>query len=69
MKNDGTGHVPYACTCPLCAPWKHNLPASNNMLGLGWTCPKCGRVYGPAATECWRCNQMVFPAGSTGDKP
>lgn len=22
----------------------------------GWVCPKCGSVYSPHASECWRCN-------------
>lgn len=23
---------------------------------LGWVCPKCGSVYGPNVSQCWRCN-------------
>jgi len=23
---------------------------------LGWSCPRCGSIYGPAQTECYRCN-------------
>lgn len=23
---------------------------------LGWSCPKCGCVYSPTTTECYRCN-------------
>jgi len=23
---------------------------------MGWTCPKCGAVYGPTVEECRRCN-------------
>ena len=26
---------------------------------MGWTCPKCGRVYSPSVEECWRCNDDV----------
>jgi hypothetical protein len=26
----------------------------------GWVCPKCGAVYGPQVTECWRCNQYRY---------
>ena len=28
-------------------------------VGSGWICPKCGCVYGPAATECTRCNPPI----------
>lgn len=26
-----------------------------------WVCPKCGSVYGPGVTECWRCNRIDNP--------
>lgn len=30
---------------------------------MGWICPRCGRVYGPAVTECGACNAAMaqFP--------
>ena len=23
---------------------------------IGWVCPKCGSVYGPQVSTCWRCS-------------
>jgi len=40
----------------------------------GWICPKCQRVYGPAAQDCPRCNAgtdilpWVTPTRFTGHK-
>jgi len=25
----------------------------------GWECPKCKRIYGPNAMECWHCNNLI----------
>lgn len=30
-------------------------------LPYGWICPKCGRVYAPAVSECLACNQAHTP--------
>lgn len=30
----------------------------------GWICPRCGRVYGPTAFECWFCNKEPKPGGA-----
>jgi len=32
-----------------------SLPAYPN----GWVCPKCGSVYSPYVTECFRCNPPI----------
>lgn len=24
-----------------------------------WVCPKCGTVYGPGVSECYRCNPPI----------
>lgn len=32
----------------------------------GWTCPKCGRVYGPAHHECVPCNDHIAKFGLGG---
>lgn len=34
--------------------WSYPMPRQR-----GWECPKCGRVYGPAAAECVKCNKRV----------
>lgn len=26
---------------------------------FGWTCPKCGKVFGPSVQECVYCNNPV----------
>ena len=26
---------------------------------MGWECPKCGRCYAPAISDCWSCNNQV----------
>lgn len=25
----------------------------------GWVCPKCGSVYGPHVSTCWKCSAPV----------
>lgn len=25
----------------------------------GWVCPRCGSVYGPSVTECYRCSPPI----------
>ena len=38
---------------PTYIPW--GLPSQS-----GWVCPKCGAVYGPSQTECYRCNTNKY---------
>ena len=35
-----------------------NTPLTNpyNTGPTGWTCPKCGKVYSPMTSECYKCN-------------
>ena len=36
----------------------------------GWVCPKCGGVYSPTTTECYRCSPpptYTTVTGTTGD--
>jgi hypothetical protein len=55
------------CACGRCGcPDFHKEPLSSDeqekptfqiSMGLpGWVCPKCGSVYSPSTSECWRCN-------------
>lgn len=30
---------------------------------VGWVCPKCGSVYSPFISECWRCNSLINSPG------
>lgn len=30
---------------------------------IGWVCPKCGSVYNPFISECWRCNSLINSSG------
>lgn len=31
----------------------------------GWTCPRCQRIYGPAAEACEPCNAEMMLSGAT----
>jgi hypothetical protein len=32
---------------------------------VGWSCPKCGKVYAPHCNECWACNSpLLNPPGA-----
>ena len=36
----------------------------------GWTCPKCGKVWGPHESQCWNCNnQKIIYRGTTTATP
>ena len=26
---------------------------------IGWTCPKCNRIYAPNVYECYECNSVI----------
>ena len=45
--------------CSFCIP---NLDGEHfchlSKQNAGWTCHKCGSVYAPSVTECWRCNAV-----------
>lgn len=32
-------------------------------MNQGWECPKCGRVWGPLAQECVKCNAQAKQQG------
>lgn len=38
---------------------------------IGWLCQKCGASYGPAQTECYRCNNSLTmqPAAAQEREP
>jgi hypothetical protein len=38
------------------APYLPPTPPETKPLTMGWTCPKCGKVYSPATNECGGCN-------------
>jgi len=38
----------------VCWPCKNRVPSVP--LQFGWQCPRCGSVYSPTVTECWRCS-------------
>lgn len=48
--DSGGHHEPH---CPL---HPDNKPITPAAYGYGWVCPKCGAVYGPTVSECYRCN-------------
>jgi hypothetical protein len=31
----------------------------------GWICPKCGSVYAPFVSGCWKCNHQSFGMAGT----
>lgn len=31
----------------------------NTGFNYGWVCPKCGSVYAPTQTECYKCSPMT----------
>lgn len=33
-----------------------NKPEKEHYYSYGWVCPKCGSVYGPQVSTCWRCS-------------
>ena len=35
------------------------------MINYGWICPKCGSVYSPMTTECYKCNKTEDTLTST----
>lgn len=37
-----------------------NKPEEHKYYPLGWICPKCGSVYGPHVSECWRCSSRTI---------
>jgi uncharacterized OB-fold protein len=45
--------------CKLAAEQQHKSHAGI-IQRYGWTCPKCGAVYAPFATECTRCNPPLL---------
>ena len=30
----------------------------------GWECPRCKRIWGPAAVSCWNCNVLIDTYGT-----
>jgi len=50
------------CTCDKCTKARAEKDADEklritvNSLQPGWICPRCGSVYGPMESECYRCN-------------
>ena len=48
-------------TAPLMESWPQDVGGPKNLViqpSCGWLCPVCGRVFGPAVTECGGCNQI-----------
>lgn len=43
------------CIGPSCCLMN---PIPQQQTGVGWSCPKCGSVYSPSTSECWRCNKQ-----------
>ena len=39
-------------------PFPGTLPSMPSV-SLPWVCPKCQRVYGPDAQECFPCNDKI----------
>lgn len=39
------------------------------MSSTGWTCPRCGRVWGPSVQACAPCNQTIGLSNAQGWGP
>lgn len=48
--------------------WTYALPPMQST-AKPWTCPRCNRVYGPAALECHPCNSAIDTARKMGLGP
>lgn len=48
------------------SPYLPPTPPETKPLTMGWTCPKCGKVYAPSQIECSPCNSVVVSIEISG---
>ncbi len=60
------GPQPGETLCPCAKRQQYGRYHYTPNHGGGWTCPKCGSIYGPTHPECYRCNPPAVIGAAVG---
>jgi hypothetical protein len=48
-----------ACAAACRDAWRSSLKPKRRDAAMGWICPRCGKIYAPILTECYKCNSAT----------